>query len=61
MKVFSPDNQAATHGKAKHFSPRFAIRFRMEYSFVDSAGTSETIMPRDYESKFYWHEDQGGG
>jgi hypothetical protein len=58
-RVFRPDAQAQTPGKAKHFFPGFTIRFRTDHNFVNAAGVSETLTNGDYQWQFYWHDGQG--
>jgi len=57
--IFRPDALATSSRKAKHFVPRFTIRFLKDHQFFNAAGVVETLTQRDYHGQFHWHDGQG--
>jgi hypothetical protein len=43
--IFRSDALATTRGKAKHFFPRFTIRFLKDHEFSNAARVVETLTP----------------
>jgi hypothetical protein len=56
---FKPNPLSQAPEIAKHFLPKFTIRFHQVHHFVPPARSLETLEPRDYQGQLHWHDGQG--